>query len=337
MCLCVCVCLCVCACVCVPQCMKACERGSLQQLLQRSSGGVPLEVALRSLQHVSSALCHLHGMGILHRDVRAANVLLAATDPMLFLLADFGVSHRMHTFEDADVDPASPPSEGNGDGVPNAAANAPRRPRAESVEEAVARAADGTVLVGAAGLGPLAWMAPEVWLSPLTPEVGPRATGGDGRGSSSGGGDGGGGGGNVAAAVLATPASDVYMLGGLMFEVLTGGRAPFFWLAGNPALMVARRRSARPVPVPGSSSGAAGLLGLSTVAAAAADGVPLAWRVQAGPGAQPRLEALARIMELCLTTSPEDRPCITQVVWAGAACGVELRVAEPGCGLCGRV
>ena len=40
--------------------------------------------------------------------------------------------------------------------------------------------------------------------------------------------------GSLDAGVIATPASDVYMLGGLMFEVLTCGLTPYYWL--NPAL-----------------------------------------------------------------------------------------------------
>ena len=62
-----------------------------------------------------------------------------------------------------------------------------------------------TVLVGDDALGPIAWVAPEVLAGSLT------------------------------AGVTATPASDVYMLGGLMFEVLTCGLAPYYWLM--PALI----------------------------------------------------------------------------------------------------
>ena len=39
-----------------------------------------------------------------------------------------------------------------------------------------------------------------------------------------------------------TPGVDVYMFGGLMFEVLTGGQRPFFWLP-NVAELLSRRRS----------------------------------------------------------------------------------------------
>ena len=58
-----------------------------------------------------------------------------------------------------------------------------------------------TVLVGDDALGPIAWVAPEVLA------------------------------GSLATGVTATPASDVYMLGGLMFEVLTCGLTPYYWLS----------------------------------------------------------------------------------------------------------
>ena len=56
-----------------------------------------------------------------------------------------------------------------------------------------------TVLVGDQALGPIAWVAPEVLA------------------------------GSLVKGVTATPASDVYMLGGLMFEVLTCGLTPYYW------------------------------------------------------------------------------------------------------------
>ena len=60
-----------------------------------------------------------------------------------------------------------------------------------------------TVLTGDQALGPIAWVAPEVLA------------------------------GSLATGVIATPASDVYMLGGLMFEVLTCGRTPYYWVLPN--------------------------------------------------------------------------------------------------------
>ena len=47
--------------------------------------------------------------------------------------------------------------------------------------------------------------------------------------------------GSLATGVTATPASDVYMLGGLMFEVLTCGKTPYYWC--DPSLMAQVRRA----------------------------------------------------------------------------------------------
>ena len=58
-----------------------------------------------------------------------------------------------------------------------------------------------TVLTGDGALGPVPWVAPEVIA------------------------------GSLKEGVVATPASDVYMLGSLMFEVMTCGQRPYFWLA----------------------------------------------------------------------------------------------------------
>ena len=74
-----------------------------------------------------------------------------------------------------------------------------------------------TVLTGDQALGPIAWVAPEVLA------------------------------GRLATGVIATPASDVYMLGGLMFEVLTCGRMPYFWI--NDMRLVAQVRKASPFQV----------------------------------------------------------------------------------------
>ena len=68
------------------------------------------------------------------------------------------------------------------------------------------------MLVGDDALGPIAWVAPEVLA------------------------------GSLATGVTATPASDVYMLGGLMFEVLTCGLIPYYWLTPTLIAQVALSR-----------------------------------------------------------------------------------------------
>jgi serine/threonine protein kinase len=45
-----------------------------------------------------AGLMHLHSLGILHRDLRAANVLIASLDPLHVLVADFGLSHLFAAF-----------------------------------------------------------------------------------------------------------------------------------------------------------------------------------------------------------------------------------------------
>ncbi len=109
--------------------MKFCEKGSLDRFLvgAKRAGGLPLVQLLTLLSQVISGLHHLHSLGILHRDLRAANILIASLDPLIALLADFGVSHHLSAFAAA------------GAGGPDVTASAVT-----------------TVLRGAAALGPAA-------------------------------------------------------------------------------------------------------------------------------------------------------------------------------------
>ena len=57
-----------------------------------------MSTLLSVASQVVAALRHLHSLGILHRDTRAANVLIASLDPIHALLADLGVSHQLSAF-----------------------------------------------------------------------------------------------------------------------------------------------------------------------------------------------------------------------------------------------
>ncbi len=63
-----------------------------------AQGGLTLAQVLSILRQVVAGLLHLHSLGILHRDLRAANLLIDSLDPLRVLVADFGVSHLLSAF-----------------------------------------------------------------------------------------------------------------------------------------------------------------------------------------------------------------------------------------------
>jgi serine/threonine-protein kinase len=65
------------------------EGGSLERLLEER-GALPVEQALTIVSQAARALAHAHGRGILHRDVKPANLLLTADGTVK--LTDFGVA-----------------------------------------------------------------------------------------------------------------------------------------------------------------------------------------------------------------------------------------------------
>jgi len=67
------------------------------RLLQEHPNGVPSDIVLGIVKAVASALDYAHGMNLLHRDVKPANIMIADVDPdeRRVLLADFGVARDL--------------------------------------------------------------------------------------------------------------------------------------------------------------------------------------------------------------------------------------------------
>lgn len=70
--------------------MPLLEQASLRDRL-RASGPLPVDEALRIAREVASALAHSHAAGIVHRDVKPANVMLVGDTTAM--VTDFGVAH----------------------------------------------------------------------------------------------------------------------------------------------------------------------------------------------------------------------------------------------------
>ena len=69
--------------------MELLEGGSLDDML-RTTGAQPPERALRWLDHAAAALDHAHAHGVVHRDVKPANLLLDGDSTLH--VADFGIA-----------------------------------------------------------------------------------------------------------------------------------------------------------------------------------------------------------------------------------------------------
>ena len=78
------------------------EGESLRDRLRRE-GPLPLEEALRIAREVADGLHYAHGHGVIHRDVKPENILLAAGHA---LIADFGIARAL---EDTGPQPVRPP------------------------------------------------------------------------------------------------------------------------------------------------------------------------------------------------------------------------------------
>ncbi|MEV4518067.1 protein kinase [Dactylosporangium sp. NPDC049525] len=69
--------------------MELIEGESLEDLLQRTGGPLPVTAALRTAAQLASALAAVHARGLVHHDVKPANVMLTDGGAKL---VDFGVS-----------------------------------------------------------------------------------------------------------------------------------------------------------------------------------------------------------------------------------------------------
>jgi hypothetical protein len=68
------------------------ELGSLHDLAQREGPALGLELMDEVLVETVSALEHLHGLGVVHRDVKPSNILVRTRHPLDLVLADFGLA-----------------------------------------------------------------------------------------------------------------------------------------------------------------------------------------------------------------------------------------------------
>ncbi|BBX19731.1 serine/threonine protein kinase [Mycolicibacterium duvalii] len=68
-----------------------------QLLAERYPGGMPPELVIRIVTAVAEALDYAHQRGLLHRDVKPANILIAdpETENERIMLADFGIARRL--------------------------------------------------------------------------------------------------------------------------------------------------------------------------------------------------------------------------------------------------
>ncbi|CAD1808554.1 unnamed protein product [Candida parapsilosis] len=75
--------------------LEYCGGGSLRQLYKKRKSGLPEVEIVKYVKEILAGLNYLHEQGVVHRDVKAANVLL--TDNGEVKLADFGVASKVNS------------------------------------------------------------------------------------------------------------------------------------------------------------------------------------------------------------------------------------------------
>lgn len=73
--------------------LEFCSKGSLRQLYQHTNHGLPEGQIIGFVGQILQGLNYLHEQGVVHRDVKAANVLI--TEDEFIKLADFGVATKV--------------------------------------------------------------------------------------------------------------------------------------------------------------------------------------------------------------------------------------------------
>lgn len=80
--------------------------GDLRDFIQAHNGHVPLAAALRVTREIAEALGHAHSEGVLHRDIKAANIMLTSAGRVK--LSDFGIAALQEVAGVASIHHSSP-------------------------------------------------------------------------------------------------------------------------------------------------------------------------------------------------------------------------------------
>ncbi|MCC5875600.1 MAG: protein kinase, partial [Candidatus Sumerlaeia bacterium] len=118
--------------------MEYVSGGDLKDFFRRCQGNIGVHRAIQIIRQVAHALSHAHAEGILHRDIKAANILLTASGKAK--LSDFGISALI---EEVNKEYATPHSSQGILGTP--LYMAPEQFRAESLTQATDLYATGVL------------------------------------------------------------------------------------------------------------------------------------------------------------------------------------------------